>query len=96
MYIRFEDFEKAFNSVHRHSLWFIINKIYGKPQKLIKMVKALYDDFQCSVMENNAITASFPVVTGVIFLVPPSHRLRNATDGQKRDIRNSLELHHHA
>lgn len=52
MYIRFEDFEKAFNSVHRHSLWFIINKIYGKPQKLIKMIKALYDDFHGSVMED--------------------------------------------
>lgn len=95
MYIRFEDLEKAFNSVHRHSLWVIINKIYGIPQKLIKMVKALYDDFQCSVMENNEITASFPVVTGVNFLVPPPHRLRNAIDGPKRDNRNSLELHHH-
>lgn len=30
MYIRFEDFEKVFNLVYRYSLWFIINKIYGK------------------------------------------------------------------
>lgn len=59
MYIRFEDLEKAFNSVHRHSLWVIINKIYGKPKKLIKMVKALYNDFHGSVMEDKRSQSLF-------------------------------------
>ena len=29
------------------------------------MVKALYEDFQCSVIEDNETTAPFPVITGV-------------------------------
>lgn len=64
MYIHFVDFEKAFDSVHRDSLWVIMKK-YGIPRKLIRMVKALYEDFQCSVIKDNEITTPFPVMTGV-------------------------------
>ena len=45
LYIHFVDFEKAFDSIHRDSLW-IIMRLYGIPQKLIQMVKTLYEDFQ--------------------------------------------------
>ena len=38
--VNFIDFEKAFDSVHRDSLWLII-KSYGLPSKIINMVKAL-------------------------------------------------------
>ena len=44
MYIHFVDFKKAFDSIHRDSLWIIMRQ-YGVPQKLIKMVKILYEDF---------------------------------------------------
>lgn len=64
MYIHFVDFEKVFDSVHRDSLWVIMKK-YGIPRKLIRMVKALYEDFQCSVIKDNEITTPFPVMTGV-------------------------------
>jgi len=42
-----------------------VMKKYGIPKKLINMVKALYEDFQCSVIGDNEITAPFPVITGV-------------------------------
>lgn len=47
MYINFVGFEKALHSVHRGSLWIIMRK-YSIPNKLIQMVKALYEDFLCS------------------------------------------------
>ena len=40
MYFHFANFEKAFNSVHRDSLWRIM-KAYGIPDKLIGFMKAL-------------------------------------------------------
>jgi hypothetical protein len=64
MFIHFVDFEKAFDSVHRDSLWIIMKK-YGIPNKLIQMVKALYDDFQCSLIEDNETTTPSSVMTGV-------------------------------
>jgi len=41
IYINFIDFEKAFDSVHRDSLWTIM-KYYGIPEKIVKMIKLLY------------------------------------------------------
>ena len=44
-YAHFVDFEKAFDSVHREGLWRIM-KAYSIPDKLIRMVKMMYDDFR--------------------------------------------------
>ena len=41
LYICFVDFEKAFDSVHRETLWKLL-KIYGIPDKLVNMIKAMY------------------------------------------------------
>ena len=50
MYFHFVDFEKAFNSVHRDSLWRIM-RAYGIPDKLTGLLKTLYDGFKCAVIE---------------------------------------------
>lgn len=42
------DFEKAFDSVHRESLWVIMAK-YGITEKIVKMMRVFYDDFKCAV-----------------------------------------------
>ena len=42
LYVNFIDFEKAFDSVHRDSLWLIMRS-YGIPSEIISMVKALYE-----------------------------------------------------
>jgi len=77
MYIQFVDFEKAFDSIN--ILWAIMKK-YGIPKKLINMVKALYKDFQCSVIKDNEITAPFSCdhwaltrLLHVRFLVSPDY-----------------------
>ena len=51
--LNFIDFEKAFNSLHRPSLWDII-KAYGVPVKIIRIVQLLYQDSECAVLDNRA------------------------------------------
>ena len=48
LFINFVNFRKAFDSVHRESLWNIMTT-YGIPGKLITMVKLFYNIFTCSV-----------------------------------------------
>ena len=50
LYITFVDFEKAFGSVHRESLWKIMES-YGIPCKIIHMVQMLYEDSDCAVLD---------------------------------------------
>ena len=38
IYVNFIDFEKAFESVHRDSLWIILQK-YGIPEKIIRIIQ---------------------------------------------------------
>ena len=45
----FEDFTKAFNLVAREVLWGIMGQ-YGVPEKLVKMIRALYVGFECVVI----------------------------------------------
>ena len=43
LYVTFVDFEKAFDSVDRESLWKIMSS-YGIPPKIIKMIQILYEE----------------------------------------------------
>ena len=58
------DFEKAFDSIHRESLWNIMS-IYGIPEELISLIKAMYNNFECSVVEEGETTEWFQVQSGV-------------------------------
>ena len=95
IYIHFIDFEKAFDSVHRDSLW-VIMKQYGIPTKLITIVKALYDGFQCAVIDEGETTEWFPVITGVkqgccmsgfLFLLVIDWVMRQTVEGRRTGIR---------
>ena len=45
LYTHFIDVEKAFDSIHRESLWNIMS-IYGVPEELISVTKAMYINFE--------------------------------------------------
>ncbi|XP_052261550.1 uncharacterized protein LOC127865671 [Dreissena polymorpha] len=64
LYLVFVNFEKAFDSLHRDSLWKILRH-YGIPQKLVKVIRSLYENFECRVIHNNQLTEPFKVETGV-------------------------------
>ena len=64
LYINFIDFEKAFDSIHRESLWLIMRQ-YGIPDKIIRMVKVSYEDFSCAVEDQAETYEWFDIKTGV-------------------------------
>ena len=64
LYITFVDFEKAFDSVHRESLWKIMES-YGIPPKLMRMIQILYGNSKCAALDGGEESEWFKVNTGV-------------------------------
>lgn len=97
-YINFVDFRKAFDSVHRDTLWKILMS-YGVPHKIIAMISLFYDHFECSVIMENSLTDWFPVESGVrqgcilspiLFLVTIDWIMRRTTADKARGIQWTL------
>ena len=63
LYVCFVDFEKAFDSIDRGILWEIMRE-YGIPSKLITMVKAMYEQSKCAVVDGSGSYDWFDVKTG--------------------------------
>jgi len=89
LHLHFIDFEKAFDSMHRAI------RLYGIPQKIIRMTQALYKDFTCSVLHEGNLTPWFVVETGVkqacmlsplLFLIALDWVLRETTSHQRTGI----------
>ena len=64
VFINFIDFKKAFDSVHRDTLWHIV-RIYGIPARYINIFKSLYQDSRCCVRTDDGTTDFFNINTGV-------------------------------
>ena len=62
--VNFIDYEKAFDSLDRESLWKLMRH-YGIPDKLVKLVKATYDGTNCQVFHEGQLSRPFPIETGV-------------------------------
>ncbi len=94
LYINFVDFQKAFDSVHRPSLWSILAS-YGIPQKIIDIISAFYKNFECAIQIDRTTSEWFQVDSGVrqgcilspiLFLVVIDWVMRNTTGDKKRGI----------
>ena len=64
LYAKFIDFEKAFDSIDRDSLWKIMRH-YGIPNKYISIFKATCEDMTYRVLRGGDATEKFQVLTGV-------------------------------
>ena len=62
--INFIDFQKAFDSIHRETLWKIAS-LYGIPPKFIAMFKNLYQNSKCCIKTKYGNTEFFDIVSGV-------------------------------
>uniref|UniRef100_A0A914WQC5 Reverse transcriptase domain-containing protein n=1 Tax=Plectus sambesii TaxID=2011161 RepID=A0A914WQC5_9BILA len=62
--VNFIDFMKAFDSVHRESLWRIV-ATYGIPDRFINIFKNLYEGSSCCVKTDDGTTDFFTIETGV-------------------------------
>ena len=92
LYINFVDFQKAFDSIHRDSLWHIL-RAYGIPQKIVQLIQSFYEAFTCS-FESSGIR--FEVKTGVrqgcvmsalLFNLAIDWVMRRTTEDHPRGIR---------
>ena len=97
VYANFIDFEKAFDSIHRETLWCILRH-YGIPSKVVNIIRMLYHDCQARVICENQVTESFTIQTGVkqgcilspfLFSLRIHWVMKNATKDQ-RSIRWTL------
>ncbi|VDO74712.1 unnamed protein product [Schistosoma curassoni] len=64
LYINFIDYEKAFDSVDRTTLWKLL-PYYGVPQKIVNIIRNSYDGLNCEIVHGGQLTDSFEVKTGV-------------------------------
>ena len=64
LYINFVDYEKAFDSLDRDTLWKLLQH-YGIPEKCIYLIRSSYEDMACRVIHAGQLTDSFMVKTGV-------------------------------
>jgi hypothetical protein len=98
LYLLFIDFEKAFDSVHRETLWKIL-KHYGIPNKLVQLIKCLYAQSECTVVDGTGTTEWFNIKSGVkqgcnmygfLFLLVIDWIMRKATPDKNTGIRWNL------
>ena len=51
LHVHFVDFEKAFDSAHRESLWNIMTSC-GIPDKTARVKADVYEGFECTVVKH--------------------------------------------
>ncbi|VDP24180.1 unnamed protein product [Schistosoma margrebowiei] len=64
LYINFIDYEKAFNSVDRTTLW-KRHRHYGVAEKIVSIIRNSYDELNCKIVIGGQLTKSFEVKTGI-------------------------------
>ena len=95
LYFNFIDFEKAFDSIHRETLWKIMES-YGVPPKILTIIKKLYRNNEICVT-NNGLQSDWVRIeigvkqgcemSGFLFLIVLDWVMRNSVEGKKTGIR---------
>ena len=64
LYVNFVDYEKAFDSLDRDTLWKLLRH-YGVPTKLVNLIRNSYEGLSCRVVHEGQLTEKFEVKTRV-------------------------------
>ena len=90
LYINFVDYEKAFDSLDRDTLWKLLQH-YGIPNKLISLIRNSYEDMACR--QDHSCRTTYRLLHGedrsevrmssVTILIPARHRLDHEKDYNK-------------
>ena len=98
LYVTFVDFEKAFDSLDRKSLWKLMRH-YGIPEKFVTIIKNTYHGTSCGVLHDGSLSDKFEVKTGVrqgcllspfLFLLGVDWIMRESTEGRRNRIQWTL------
>ena len=60
----FIDLTKAFDSVNREALWFVLSR-FGCPAKFVNIIRQLHDGMTGRVLHDGSASSPFPIRTGV-------------------------------
>ncbi|CAF2129649.1 unnamed protein product [Rotaria magnacalcarata] len=63
LHMCFIDLKKAYDSVHRKTLWRLC-RAYGLSQKIVRMVQLLYEDTSAQIRIDDDVSESFVMNTG--------------------------------
>ena len=95
LYLCFEDYEWAFDSIHRDTLW-KITRCYGIPTKIVRMGQVMNTNCTCAVVDGDGRTDWFKAKSGVkrgcnmsgfLFLLVIDWVMRRSVEGARTDIR---------
>ena len=94
-YVSFADVLKAFDSLHRDTLWKLLRH-YGIPAKLTRLIQKSYEGTSCQVVHGGQLTRSLDIKTRVrqgcllspfLFLLAINWVMKQTTEGKKNGIR---------
>ena len=98
LYVNFIDYEKAFDSVDRQTLWRLLRH-YGVPQKITNIIRNSYEGMTCRVVHGQQVTDAFQVKTGVrqgcllsplLFLLAIDWVMKTSTQQKRNGIQWTL------
>ena len=98
LYINFIDYEKAFDSVDRETLWKLLRH-YGVPGKIVSLIRCTYQNMSCRIAHAGQLSESFEVRTGVrqgcllspfLFLLVIDWIMKTTTTGRNNGIQWTL------
>ena len=94
LYVNFVDYEKAFDSLDRETLWKILRH-YGVPMKLVNMIKNSYKEMSCRVIHYGQLIKNVEIRTGVrqgcllspfLFILAIDWIMKTETKGKRNGI----------
>ena len=98
LFINFIDYEKAFDSVDRETMWKLLRH-YGVPEKIISLIRCTFQDMSCKIAHAGQLSKSFEVKTGVrqgcllslfLFLLVIDWIMKTTTTGRNNGIQWTL------
>lgn len=98
LYVNFLDYEKAFDSVDRQTLWKLLRH-YGVPEKITNIIRKSYERMTCRIVHGRQLTDAFEVHTGVrqgcllspfLFLLAIDWVMKTSTDQKRNGIQWTL------
>ena len=98
LYINFIDYEKAFDSVGRETMWKLLRH-YGVPKKIISLIRCTYQDMSCKTAHAGQLSKTFELKTGVrqgcllspfLFLLVIDWIMKTTTTGRNNGIQWTL------
>ena len=98
LYVNFVDYDKAFDSVDRQTLWRLLRH-YGVPQKITDIIRNMYEGINCRVVHGQQVTDAFQVKTGVrqgcllspfLFLLAIDWVMKTSTQQKRNGIQWTL------